>query len=419
MYRRLYCAAAIAAALTVSSGCSDSVAVPATYDSALDAASRGQQTATLSTLEALVNIESGSGDAVGMPQMSDYLAQQLASLGATVTRHKPEDGGVGDNIVGRFEGTGNRSILLMAHMDTVYPRGFLARAPFRIDGNRAYGPGIADDKGGIAVILNALSILRAQGFNGYGTLTVLFNTDEEVGSFGSRTLIQSLAAQHDYVLSHEPAADVAESFGLATSGIAHAEVTVTGRASHAGVAPELGVNALTEAADLILRTQDIDNKDREIRFNWTLASAGSASNAIPDTANLTADMRYGRNEDLEAMIAMLTERAQQKRLSAAEISVDVLRGRPAFNASTAGQALAAKAQAIYREVGGSASVVAERSGGGTDAAYAAMSGKPVLENLGLPGFGYHTNADEYIVIDTIPRRLYLATRLIMDLSRDR
>jgi len=419
MYRRLFYAAAITAALMVSSGCKDSVAVPATYDSTLDTASKARQAATVSMLEALVNIESGSGDAAGMQRMSDYLAQQLAGLGATVTRHKPEDGGVGENVVGWFEGTGSRSILLMAHMDTVYPSGFLAKAPFRVEGNRAYGPGIADDKGGIAVILNALAILRAQGFNGYGTLTVLFNTDEEVGSFGSRTLIQSLAAQHDYVLSHEPTIDVAESFGLATSGISHAEVKIKGRASHAGVAPEMGVNALTEAADLILRTQDIDNKEREIRFNWTLASAGTASNAIPDTATLTADMRYGRNEDLDAITAMLTERAQRKRLSAAEITVDVNRGRPAFNASTAGQALAAKAQAIYREVGGEVSVAAERTGGGTDAAYAALSGKPVLESLGLPGYGYHSTADEYILIDSIPRRLYLATRLITDLSLGR
>ena len=105
-------------------------------------------------------------------------------------------------------------------------------------------------------------------------------------------------------------------------------------------------------------------------------------------------MRYGRNEDLDAITSMLTERAQRKRLSASEISVDVLRGRPAFNASTAGQAFAAKAQAIYREVDGTVSVAAARTGGGSDAAYAAISGKPVLESLGLPGCGYHSNSGE-------------------------
>lgn len=419
MFKRLFAVTALAAAMAAVSGCSDSAAAPPTYDGALHAAAQARQASTLATLEALVNIETGPGDETGMVAMGDYLARQLADLGATVTRHAPEDGSVGENIVGTFRGTGTRSILLMAHMDTVYPRGFLQKAPFRVEGNRAYGPGIADDKSGIAVILNALSILNARQFNGYGTLTVLFNTDEETGSFGSRELIQRLAASHDYVLSHEPALDVAESFGLATSGIAHAEVVIEGRASHAGVAPELGVNALTEAADLILRTQDIDDKGREIRFNWTLASAGSASNAIPASATLTADMRYGRNEDYDAIVAMLDERAQRKRLPDATVTVNMKRGRPAFNASTEGQALAAKGRAIYEEVGGTVSIAAARTGGGSDAAYAALSGKPVLESMGLPGAGYHTSSDEYILVDAIPRRLYLETRMIMDLSLGR
>lgn len=206
---------------------------------------------------------------------------------------------------------------------------------------------------------------------------------------------------------------------MATSGIAHAEVTVKGVASHAGVAPELGVNALTEAADLILRTQDIDDKGREIRFNWTLASAGSASNAIPDVAKLTADMRYGRNDDYDAIVAMLAERAQRKRLQGSQIDIDMKRGRPAFNASTKGQALAAKGRAIYEEVGGKISIASTRTGGGSDAAYAALTGKPVLEGMGLPGFNYHTNADEYVLVDAIPRRLYLETRMIMDLAQGR
>ncbi|MFJ5383120.1 M20/M25/M40 family metallo-hydrolase, partial [Cupriavidus sp. CER94] len=231
MFRRLLGAAAIAGAMMVSYGCSDSAAAPPTYDSALDAAARAQQAPVLATLEALVNIETGPGDAAGMKAMGDYLATRLADLGAAVTRYPAEAGVVGDNIVGVFQGTGTAKILLMAHMDTVYPRGFLAKAPFRIDGNHAYGPGIADDKSGIAVILHALGLLDARGFRDYGTLTVLFNTDEETGSFGSRALIERLAASHDYVLSHEPAFATAESFGLATSGIAHAEVTSKGVAS--------------------------------------------------------------------------------------------------------------------------------------------------------------------------------------------
>lgn len=418
MKRLIPCALALAAATFATSGCSDGKAASPTYDSVQEAAAIAQQPAVLNTLEQLVNIETGTGDATGMAQMADYLERRLTALGGTVSRYQAEDGTVGDNVVARFQGDGTTRILMIAHMDTVYPRGFLAAAPFRIDGNRAYGPGIADDKGGIAVILHSLEILRARGFREYGTLTVMFNTDEETGSDGSRDLIRRLAAAHDYVMSHEPTGDT-ETIGLATSGIAYAEARIKGKASHAGAAPELGVNALTEAADLILRTQDIDNKDREIRFNWTLAQAGTASNAIPDTAKLNADARYGRSEDLEAIRQMLGERAQRKRLSAADVQVTVTDGRPAFNATEGGRALANKAVSIYQELGQTLTISEARSGGGTDAAYAAQSNKPVVEGLGLPGFGYHTNSAEYVLIDAIPRRLYLNMRMVTDLSRGR
>jgi glutamate carboxypeptidase len=300
-------------------------------------------------------------------------------------------------------------------MDTVYLKGTLAKAPFRVEGNKAYGPGIADDKGGNAVILHTLKLLKARGFQDFGTITVLFNTDEEKGSFGSRDLIQEEAKASDYVLSFEPTGAEAEKLSLGTSGIAYVQVNIKGKASHAGAAPELGVNALVEASDLVLRTMDIDDKSKNLRFNWTIAKAGAVSNIIPDSASLNADVRYARNEDLEAAIKTLEERAQKKKLPNSEIKVLATRGRPAFNAGEGGKKLVDKAVAYYKEAGGTLGVE-ERTGGGTDAAYAALSGKPVIESLGLPGFGYHSDSAEYVMIDAIPRRLYMASRLIMDLG---
>ena len=388
-------------------------------DDALLAAATAEQPATVKTLEQLVNIETGTGTADGMAEMATYLENRLKALGFTVSRHKAAGDVVGDNVVARLPGkAGRKKVLLMAHVDTVYVKGTLAKAPFRIDGNRAFGPGIADDKGGVAVILHTLAVLKARGFLDHGGLTVLFNTDEERGSFGSRDLIQQVANEHDYILSFEPTASLRESLTLATSGIAYVEAKVKGLASHAGAAPELGVNALTEAADFILRTQDIDDKARGLRFNWTIAKAGGVSNIIPDEAVISADVRYAKPEDLDAAMKALQERAQKKRLEKAEVVVTLTRGRPAFNAGAAGKALVDKAQAIYKEVGGDL-VVIDRVGGGTDAAYAALGGKPVIESLGLPGFGYHSNQAEYVMIDAIPRRLYLASRMIMDLAQGR
>jgi len=380
----------------------------------LDAAT-AQRPAVIKTLETLVNIETGTGDAEGMAAAGGYLERELKALGFAVERRKPAGLAVGDNIVGKIKGRGGKNLLLMAHMDTVYPKGMLAKAPFRVEGNKAYGPGIADDKGGIAVILHTLKLLKDYGVRDYGTLTVMFNTDEEKGSFGSRELIQEEAKAHDYVLSFEPTAAESENFTLGTSGIAYVQANVKGKASHAGAAPELGVNAVVEAADLVLRTLDLDDKAKGLRFNWTIVKGGAVSNIIPDSATVNADVRYARNEDFEAAMKTLEERAQQKKVPGAEVSIIVTRGRPAFNAGEGGKALVDKALGFYKEAGGSATVI-ERTGGGTDAAYASLSGKPVIESLGLPGFGYHSDKAEYVMIDAIPRRLYMAARLIMDLG---
>ena len=405
-------AAAFAAALLA--------AVPAwaQRDDALLQAATAEQPAVVRTLESLVNIETGTGNEEGMAAMSTLLEQRLQSLGATVTRHKAAGSVVGDNLVGRITGRGGKRILLMAHMDTVYVKGTLAKAPFRIEGTRAYGPGIADDKSGVAVILHTLALLKARNFQDFGAITVMFNTDEERGSFGSRELIQRTAAEHDYVLSFEPTAAAQENLTLGTSGIVYYKVAVKGLASHAGNAPEQGVNALVEASDIVLRTMDLDDKAHDLRFNWTIAKAGGVANIIPDEASLEANIRYARKPDLDNLLKTLEERINRKRLPKSEIRITVDYGRPAFNADAEGRRMVERAVAVYRETGAELKVI-ERTGGGTDASYAALSGKPVIESLGLPGFGYHSNQAEYVQVDAIPRRLYLASRMVMDLAQGR
>ncbi|MEN9780446.1 MAG: hypothetical protein RL014_1594 [Pseudomonadota bacterium] len=385
-------------------------------DEALLQAATAEQPAVVKTLERLVNIETGTGDTEGMAAMVDLLEGELKALGATVTRHKPVGPVAGENLVARLAGTGQRRILLMAHMDTVYPRGTLARAPFRIDGARAFGPGIADDKGGIAVILHTLKLLKARGFTDFASIGVLFNTDEERGSAGSAALIEATAREHDVVLSFEPTVAIREMMVRATSGVATVRATIRGRASHAGAAPEQGVNAMVEAADFILRTLDLDDARRAFRFNWTVGTTGKVANVIPEEAVIDANVRYLDPEHLKQAMATLQERAAKPRLRESQIKVELFTSRPSFVADARGLQLIEKAQAIYREVGAEITVIPS-TGGGTDAAFAALSGKPVLEGLGLPGFGYHSNQAEYVMIDAIPRRLYLAARLIMDVAQ--
>jgi glutamate carboxypeptidase len=387
-------------------------------DQALYASALAEQSAVIATLERLVNIETGTGDAKGLAEMGLLLERELRAMGAAVERYPALAGVVGDNIVGTLKGSGTRKILLMAHMDTVYPRGTLAKAPFRIAGNQAFGPGVADAKGGIAVILHSLRVLKQRGFNDYGEIKVLFNTDEELGSFGSRDLIQALARESDAVLSFEPNRSEGEMMLLGTSGAANIKAIIKGKAAHSGVNPEAGVNAMVEAADFMLRTLDLDNIEKSFRFNWTIGTGGKVHNVIPSEAMIEANVRYIKPEQLTEVMKTLEARAAKPRLTGASIELSLFMRRPAFVADAGSRRLIDKAINIYKEVGPTMFLVPV-TGGGTDAATAAVTGKPVVESLGLPGYGYHSNEAEYVLVDAIPRRLYLASRMIMDISLDR
>ena len=156
----------------------------AQVDAQLRAAATAQQPAVIETLRELVMVESGSTDHEGVGKLMAYLDKRLRALDAKVERVASATGGP-DLVRGTFTGTGRLKVMLIAHADTVYDRGILEKEPFQQKGNLLYGPGIADDKGGIAVILHSLALLKARGWNDYATVTVLFNPDEEIGSPGS------------------------------------------------------------------------------------------------------------------------------------------------------------------------------------------------------------------------------------------
>jgi glutamate carboxypeptidase len=374
----------------------------------------------IDTLHDMVVIESGSGDVEGLMKMADFTEARLKTIGATIERRKTTRGAGADIVIGRFEGTGTKKLMLIAHMDTVYQHGILATQPYHIDGNHIYGPGIADDKGGIAVVLHALQILKETGWHDYARLTVLFNPDEEVGPIGARDLISELADQHDVVLSCEPteAAPAApnESLVLGTSGIARGTMEVRGRAAHAGVAPELGRNALIELAHQILQTQDIAKSIPGTQLNWTTAQAGTVRNQIPDKATAGADVRVTVPDGVEKLQAAINEKVKNQLVPDTETTVQIVLGRPALVASDAGRALARQGQAIYAEIDRKLDVV-DMTGGGTDAGFASRNGKAVVvESFGLAGFGYHAH-DEFIDTSSIVPRLYLMTRMLIELGK--
>jgi glutamate carboxypeptidase len=342
---------------------------------------------------------------------------ELVAPPADMVRFENTPAHTGSSVVGRFRGTGTARILLLAHMDTVYPRGMLARQPFRIDGSRAYGLGVADNKHGVALILHGIGILQAMGFRDYGLVTVLINGDEEVSSPGSRTLVTRLGAEHDLVLSFEGMGRP-DSIQLRTAGIAAVQLKVTGRAAHAGGAPQQGRNALYELAHQILQTRDLSDPRTGVKMNWTLASAGSARNVIPAEARATADVRVLRAVDYDRIEQQIRDRTSQKSILDTTVEVVFERTRPPLESTRAAVRVAAHAQRVYQEIGKRLRVQAAASGGGTDAAFAALETRAaVLEGFGVMGFGAHSDNAEYIEIPLIEPRLYLMTRMIMDVAQ--
>jgi glutamate carboxypeptidase len=393
------------------------LAAQAAPDEKLLAAARAAQPAVIASLREMVVIESGTMDAPGLSRMADYAEKRLTALGLQVERRKAGEGKA-DVLIGRAVGSGKRKLMLMAHLDTIYWPGTLASQPLKLEGNKLYGPGIADDKGGVALILHALAILREAGWTDYAQLTVLFNGDEESGSAGSAESIAKLGAEHDVVLSYEPTVAMDPGVLLAAAGVGEVKMTVKGRSSHAGAAPDLGRNALVEAAHQVVQTADIAKSIPGAQLNWTTLKAGNVRNQIPDQAEAGADLRLTADGAGDKVLAALqAQAAANKRVPETVVEFKLSVGRPPFVGGERTLALAKRAQAIQAELGGKPLSIHPSTGGGTDAGWASQSGKAVvLESLGLPGWGYHAK-DEYIDIDTIVPRLYLSTRLLIDLGR--
>jgi glutamate carboxypeptidase len=386
---------------------------------------RQEQTAYLATLKDLVAIESGSRDAEGLDRAAAFIAGRLRAIGgevdvvpapADMTRLEDTPAQPGKSVVARFRGTGTGRILLLAHMDTVYERGSAAKQPFRVEGDRAYGLGIADDKSGVAMAIHVVAVLNALELRDYALVTVLVNGDEEISSPGSRNLITRLGSEHDAVFSCE-GSDVSDSLRLATSGNGAALLRVKGRSSHAGSAPGDGRNALYELSHQILQMRDLSDPQTGATLNWTVARAGAARNIIPASAEATADARVLRVRDWDVLEAQLKRRITRKLIPETQVSVTLERRRPPLEPTPASRAMAAHAAKVYASIGKRLRVLDRSEGGGTDAAFAALKTKaPVVEGFGPIGAGAHSDDRESIDLRSVEPRMYLLARMILDVA---
>lgn len=367
----------------------------------------------LKLLETLVNIDSGTGDKVGGQKASELIAAELRASGMTVMLVPAELATLPDNVVATLNGSGKGRILMIAHSDTVFGPGTVAKRPFRVDGNRAYGPGVIDEKGGVVEGIFAIRLLKTLRQNDFAQITFLIETSEERGSPGTRALIDKLLADADVELNLEPG-DEPDTLTVWRKGSSNLTVTVKGRPAHAGVAPQNGRNAAVELIHQIQLDSTLPTTGQGLTSNLTLLSAGSRYNIIPEDASATFNVRVREAGQSDEVAALFRRNAATTIIPDTRVSVTNEVSFPPLPVNPATEALAATAERLYGRIGG---VLARTgNGGASESALAHARGVPALDGLGPVGGAPHTD-EEFLDLQTLTPRLYLLTSLLIELGK--
>jgi glutamate carboxypeptidase len=362
----------------------------------------------LAGLREWVECESPTFDAAAVNRMMDMATRALVVSGGHIERI-PGRMGYGDCVRATFpHATPNvPGILVMGHLDTVHPIGTLSSLPFRREGSKAYGPGILDMKGGNYLALEAIRQLQRAGIPTHLPITVLFTSDEEIGSPSTRDLIEAEASRHAYVLVPEPARPDG---GVVTGryAIARFNLEATGRPSHAGSNPGAGRSAIREMARKLIEIEDMTTES--CTFSVGVIHGGTWVNCVTTTCTGEALSMAKRQEDLDRGVAAMLD----LRASSNEVQFKVNRGvtRPVWESDAAGMTLYETARVIAQNLG--YHIASQSSGGGSDGNFTGAMGIPTLDGLGVAGTGAHT-LNEHIEVDSLAYRGKLFAGLLSTL----
>ena len=370
-----------------------------------------RQSEFLSSIRALVEIESPSGDFEGSRRAVSFLMEKAAQINAVNAVDRIPGPDFGEHLRLRAFGKNNddRPILLLGHTDTVHPRGSIQARPWRVDTNRIYGPGIFDMKSNCVLAIEILRVLELSEIKPAAPITLLLTCDEESGSPTGRSLVEAEAKNARAVLVLEPSASGGRA-KTARKGTGMFTIEVQGRAAHAGLDPEKGVNAVLELARQSVRLSELNDPANGTNVTVTMFSGGTATNVVPARATAEVDMRF-TSLDLGSGVAsdILSARPFDSRAS---VTVTGGINRPPLQRTAQVADLYQRARQIAALLNfdfGEASV-----GGGSDGNFAAALGVPVLDGLGIEGDGAHAD-HEHIVTDNIATRAAMMTGLIASL----
>lgn len=359
------------------------------------------------SIRQFVEIESPSDNKPAVDQLGALLAGRFEKIGGHAKFHRAQD--FGDHLQVDFAGAhSGKPVLLLGHIDTVYPMGTLATMPCRVADERLWGPGALDMKSGIALILHALEGLRTWHNDSVPRpVTVLLVSDEEVGSVSSRRITESLARKSAAVLVLEPAYGMKGALKTARKGVGEYTIRVTGKAAHSGLDFDKGESAIVELAKQITAISKLVDAKRGLTLNVGLVSGGTRTNVIPAEATASLDVRVARLKDAAVIDRQLRALKPFNRKCKLEITGGV--NRPPMERSAGVATLYKQASEIAKQRGWK---LEEASvGGGSDGNFTASLGIPTLDGLGGVGEGAHA-PHESVLISELPRRATLLAELI-------
>lgn len=365
---------------------------------------RQSQAEMLAVLKQAVELESPSDNKAAIDRLGAYLKQQFEAAGGKVQFVSQKD--AGDHLKAEFSGGPGKPVLLLGHFDTVWPLGTLEKMPFRVADGRAFGPGVYDMKAGIVMMLFALRALRESGA-GHRPVTVLLDTDEEVGSTTGRPLVEATAKHCEAVLVLEPSQTIQGFLKTARKGVGDFTVRVRGKASHAGVDFEKGHSAILELSRQLLEISKFTDVQRGITVNPGVISGGTRTNVVAAEAAAEVDVRIARMADG----AELESKFLSLKPFDPGCTIEVTGGmnRPPME-RTAGTV---RLFEIAKDHGKALEMFLDEAstGGGSDGNFTSALGIPTLDGLGAVGEGAHAT-NESILVDELPRRTALLAALI-------
>jgi glutamate carboxypeptidase len=363
----------------------------------------------LDDLRALVNVDCGTSNKRGVNAVGELFYDQLQATRLELTEFPLVD--YGDCCLATLRGAGKAKILLIGHLDTVYPDGTVAQRPMRIEGRRVLGPGVSDMKGGLLVGLYAIRALRHIGFYDFARIDFFVNTDEEVGSPMSRHLYRKVAAQADATLVLEAARANGDIVSARKGGGVY-RLTVHGRQAHAGVEPEKGANAIVELSRCVLELTALNGSCPGTTVNVGVISGGTCSNVVPDLAWADIDTRFVTAEAGQALDRAIAELAAHPVLPNTRIEVTGGIEKGPMEKTPATAYLVELAHAVAEQLDFTFQDV--QTGGTSDGNFAGELGVPTLDGLGLVGGEDHC-PNEYIELDSIVPRTSLLAGLIVSI----